>query len=101
MSALICLARFPESNTSRAATPAGGPRVPGRCRHSGIRMRAAAAEPANGPTLEDLCLSGHPAIGAGTAAALATAPFRHVSQLSLTRAGALQLDVARAHLSPE
>jgi hypothetical protein len=52
----------------------------------------AAAEPAERPTLECLCLGGHPATGAGTAAALATAPFRHISHLLLIRMGALQLD---------
>ena len=59
----------------------------------------AAAKPADRPTLEHLRLDSQPAIGAGTAAALATAPFRHVSQLSLTRGGALQLDLARAPVS--
>lgn len=44
----------------------------------------AAAKPADRPTLEHLCLHGHAAIGAGTAAALATAPFRRVSQLLLS-----------------
>jgi hypothetical protein len=59
----------------------------------------AAAKPANRPTLEHLSVDSQDAIGAGTAAALATAPFRHVSQLSLTHGGALQLDHAEAPLS--
>lgn len=49
----------------------------------------AAAEPAERPTLEHLCLNCHPAISAGTAAALTTAPFRHVSKLRLMFGGAL------------
>jgi hypothetical protein len=47
----------------------------------------AAAKPADRPTLEHLRLDSQPAIGAGTAAALTTAPFRHVSRLSLTYGG--------------
>ena len=56
----------------------------------------AAADPADRPTLEHLCLDGQLAIGAATAAALATAPFRQVSQLSLNYGGALQLGHAES-----
>ena len=65
---------------------------PGRLTDAGTQAFAcalAAAEPADRPTLECLCLDGQPAIGAATAAALATAPFQHVSQLSLNHGGAL------------
>jgi hypothetical protein len=75
---------------------------PGCLTDAGTRAFActlAAAEPAERPTLECLCLGGHPTTGAGTAAALATAPFRHISQLLLIKMGALQLDRAEAPLS--
>ena len=51
----------------------------------------AAAKPADHPTLEHLNLDFQPAIGADTAAALATAPFQRVSQLSLVHTGVLQV----------
>jgi hypothetical protein len=58
----------------------------------------AAAKPADRPTLEYLRLDGQLAVGAATAAALATAPFRHVSQLSLMYGGALQPNCTEAPL---
>lgn len=51
----------------------------------------AAAKPFDRPTLEYLRLDGQLAVGAATAAALSTAPFRQVSQLSLMYGGAQQL----------
>ena len=59
----------------------------------------AAAKPADRPTLEHLCLELQPAIGTSTAAALATAPFQHVSRLLLRWGGALQLDL-QEHFCP-
>jgi hypothetical protein len=78
--------------------------VPGRLTDAGTQAFAsalAAAEPADRPTLECLRLDGQLAIGTATAAALATAPFRQVSQLSLTYGGALQLDCVEAPLSAQ
>ena len=72
---------------------------PGRLTDAGTRAFAcvlAAADPADRPTLEHLCLDGQLAIGAATAAALATAPFRQVSRLSLNYGGALQPGHAEA-----
>lgn len=77
---------------------------PGRLTDAGTQAFACAleaAEPADRPTLEYLALDGQLAIGAATAAALATAPFRRVSQLSLNYGGALQRDHAGAPLSAE
>jgi hypothetical protein len=77
---------------------------PGRLTDAGTQAFACAleaAEPADRPTLEYLALDGQLAIGAATAAALATAPFRQVSQLSLSYGGALQCDHAEAPLSAE
>lgn len=54
----------------------------------------AAAKAADRPTLERLYLKDHPAIGAASAAALATAPFRRVRHLVLSYGGAQQLDPA-------